>query len=56
MTVADQRALRQSWNAALDAAHFGSLESMEGPPGNTLRRSSSWKDKMLVMIFCSINL
>lgn len=46
MSIAEQRALRQSWNAALDAAHFGSLESMESTSANSLRRSSSWKDKM----------
>ncbi|KAM7542279.1 hypothetical protein Aperf_G00000007396 [Anoplocephala perfoliata] len=51
MMVADKRALRQSWNAALDAAHFGSMESMEGPVGNSLRRSSSWKDKMSLPFF-----
>ena len=46
LSVAEERALRQSWNAALDAAHFGSLESMESNASNSLRRSSSWKDKM----------
>nr|CDS18945.1 regulator of G protein signaling 3 [Echinococcus granulosus] len=51
MSVAEQRALRQSWNAALDAAHFGSLESMESTSGNSLRRSSSWKDKMSLPFF-----
>uniref|UniRef100_A0A5K3FMN1 RGS domain-containing protein n=1 Tax=Mesocestoides corti TaxID=53468 RepID=A0A5K3FMN1_MESCO len=49
--VADQRALRQSWNAALDTTHFGSLESMEGSGGSRLRRSSSWKDKMSLPFF-----
>ncbi|KAL5963272.1 Regulator of G-protein signaling 3 [Taenia solium] len=51
MSVAEQRALRQSWNAALDAAHFGSLESMESTSPNSLRRSSSWKDKMSLPFF-----
>ncbi|VDM31970.1 unnamed protein product [Hydatigera taeniaeformis] len=51
MSVAEQRALRQSWNAALDAAHFGSLESMESSSANSLRRSSSWKDKMYAVFF-----
>ncbi|VUZ55037.1 unnamed protein product, partial [Hymenolepis diminuta] len=51
LSAAEQRELRQSWNAALDAAHFGSLESMEGSVGNSLRRSSSWKDKMSLPFF-----
>ncbi|VDO12251.1 unnamed protein product [Rodentolepis nana] len=46
MSAVEQRVLRKSWNAALDAAHFGSLESMEASCGHSLRRSSSWKDKM----------
>ncbi|VDO11686.1 unnamed protein product [Rodentolepis nana] len=51
MSAVEQRVLRKSWNAALDAAHFGSLESMEASCGHSLRRSSSWKDKMALPFF-----